>query len=140
MLSRTGSGSVMYRRFGVWHVTAISLVGLLMIGFLVYWFNLRPTQSYPMPRTEYLAQAYQITPGMSVDDVRQLLRGVTRETDIVAQRVSFIMEPHSKPSWTAPPPAVNISINVNLDQEEKVVDVFTTESGKPGRLRIVTRP
>ena len=78
-----------------------------------------------MRPTEFWVQANRITTGMTINDVRGALKGVTREIQ-TSGTIRFVMEPMRPPEFSVPL-AVNLYINVTLDERGLVKAVGTSD-------------
>jgi hypothetical protein len=106
--------------------TSLIIIGaaLLMFGG-IQWMRHRHNASYPMPPREFFAQVHKIEKGMAEEEVRAMLKGVTREARY-EDTISFGMEPHRRRTWTIPL-TINMYINVRLDAEGRVEHAWTSD-------------
>jgi len=99
--------------------TFIGLAAALIMSLMV--LRSAVNESFPIPVKAYYAQAKQIEPGMSIDEVRLLLKGVTRES-VREDSIHFTMEPTRMSGL-----AVSQHINVYLDANKRVTHVSTND-------------
>jgi hypothetical protein len=107
---------------------------LLMLGGCVGGVMLmreKANSHYPMRVMEYYKQADQIRPGMTVEEVRAMLRGVTRETAYTYPSksgpghpaVGFAMEPDRRGGFGI----TTHFIVIHLGPNHRVVSVSTND-------------
>jgi hypothetical protein len=84
------------------------------------WSTIFP--SYPISLRRYFGQTESIRPGMTVEEVRRQLTGVTGESRY-PDRVHFRMEPRGKSLVPAP----TQFINLYLDEKGRVARVTTSD-------------
>jgi hypothetical protein len=117
---------VMTRRLRAWQAAAIiaAFVGLLFGCFS--WARYQHDSAYVMPPRQYFEQAKAIKPGMTVDEARAHLNGVSSEGQIQTDRYYFAMEPLRRPMFSIPL-CINMYINLYLDSNGRVVKITTTD-------------